>query len=179
MNNLLDYKTSCFKLISFIYLINLLSQFNYVNTNHHNKLKTPCASSLKLNDCSNLNRQISNHHLTKSSSGYIKNHHHYKLTPSDRLNKKLDVYQFKHYSNSSNETNLLNESLFHRNNNTDLPVSEALVRPVFTLPDAPSLNQSFFLNTSSNLPLKRSNKHLMEDIYGELNGKIISFDIFN
>ena len=118
----------------------------------------------------------------RSSGGYIGGNH-YKLTPIDYVDRKLDVYQSKHGTdrNESNNSKLEHlrsgrEPLQNRTvelaypNITGQPMAEALHKSIhpFVLPDAPSLNQSFFLNATSSLPLKRTNKHLMEDIYGDL-----------
>ena len=112
------------------------------------------------------------------SSGYIPDNHHYKLTPTAHNRRQLDVYQSKHQNHLRGENDRPNKTPFNRTselfdhrNSTDLPVSEALIKPVYALPDDLSLNQSYFLNATS-LPLKRSNKHLME-IYGDLSKQFL------
>lgn len=183
--------------LSLVCLLQLASQFSYASAQQANQkiqVKSPCA--IRSSGCHQTNRPNSAPHGKpgRPSSGYTGNNH-YKLTPIDFVDRKLDVYSFKHGAgqNESKDSKLEHlrsgrepsressrepsrESLMNRTvelahpNITDRPVAEALQNKPFhfVLPDAPSLNQSFFLNATSSLPLKRANKHLIEDIYGEL-----------
>lgn len=200
MNNPSNYRRTVFKLTNLIYLIHLILQFNNVLTNQLNQMnhqkiqqitKSPCA--IKSNGCFNHqnnlsppkdkhflnNHLVSNSKISRSSSGYITDNHHYKLTPIDHLNRKIDLYHSrKHedknlkYEHFPNKEANLNRTIDLHQNVTE-PMVEALYKPVFILPDSPSLNQSFYLNASSSLPLKRTNNfRLIEEIYGELSGKI-------
>ena len=169
--------------LSLVCLLQLASQFSYVSSQTNQKTKSPCA--IRSGGCPQINKLNSAAKPSRSNSGYIGGNH-YKLTPIDYVDRKLDVYQFKHSMdrNESNNSKQLehlrsgrepDRESFNRTvelaypNTTDRPVAEALHKAAhFVLPEAPSLNQSFFLNATSSLPLKRANKHLIEDIYGEL-----------
>ena len=168
---------------SLVCLLQLAAQFGCTFSQANQKLpaKSPC--TIRAGGCPTKLSPASGGKANRPS-GYIGGNH-YKLTPIDYVDRKLDVYQSRQ-GLDQNENNKLEhlrsgreparESLQNRtvdlvqSNTTDRPVAEALYnKPLhFVLPDAPSLNQSFFLNATSSLPLKRANKQLMEDIYGEL-----------
>lgn len=169
--NLRNY--SSFK-SSLIYLL-IIFQLNHIFSNQisqANQIK-PCAA--KSNGCANLNKAHLNHHLpsnAKPRSSYIGDVHYKYTSPINHTDKKLDAYHSKYNLNFKNDQ-LKNSTINQKNQNaTDLPVSEALINPIYALPDGTPLNQSFFLNATS-LPLKlnKNNRHLLEDIYGQLHGK--------
>lgn len=177
--------------LSLVCLIQLASQIGFLDSssqvNQKVPMKSPCA--IRTAGCMSQQANKPNHPSAGKPSrpgggGYIGGNH-YKLTPIDYVDRKLDVYQSRHGTdgNESNNSKQLEqlrpgrESGRETNRTVELaypnitgqPVAEALHKSLhFVLPDAPSLNQSFFLNATSSLPLKRANKHLMEDIYGDL-----------